>query len=225
MMGEEFVTFQKFSDKGLAEKFTALFDENKIEYRFEDNSSSLDASFGGGGFTNEYVVKLRKGDFEKANQVLIEDSISDLDSIDKEYYLFSFTDDELRDIIAHEDEWNKFDFLLAQKLLRERGIEIGAKELETLRENRLKELAEPEKTDKLALALGYLFALMGGFFGILIGWHIKSNEKTLPNGDRVYTYSKTAREHGRAIMGIGIGMFVIWTAMVYFLEGFARLQC
>lgn len=89
-MSEEFVTFQRFSDKNLAEKLTNLLAENKIEYRFEDNSSSLDSSFGGGGFTNEYVVKLRKEDFEKANQVLIEDSISDLDSIDKDYYLFSF---------------------------------------------------------------------------------------------------------------------------------------
>lgn len=224
MMSDEFVTFQRFSDKSLAEKLSNLLEKSKIEYQFEDNSSSLDSSFGGGGFTNEYVVKLRKGDFEKANFVLIEDSISDLDSIDKEYYLFSFTDDELRDVIAHEDEWNKFDFLLAQKLLGERGIEISAPEIKAFRENRLKELAEPEKTDMLALALGYLFALMGGFLGILIGWYIKSNRKTLPNGDRVYTYSKNDRGHGRAIMGIGIGMMVAWTAMIYFMEGFARLQ-
>lgn len=109
--------------------------------------------------------------------------------------------------------------------MKDRGIEIGAKEMETLRENRLKELAKPEKTDRFALALGYLFALMGGFFGILIGWYIRSNMKTLPNGDRVYTYSKSDREHGNAIMGIGIGMFIIWTGIIYFLEGFARLQC
>lgn len=224
-MGDEFITFQRFSDKNRAEKLTNLLDKNKIEFRFEDNSSSLDSSFGGGGFTNEYVVKLRKEDFEKANHALIEDSISDLDSIDKGYYLFSFTDDELRDIIAHEDEWNKFDFLLAQKLLNERGIEISTQEMETLRENRLEELAKPEKTDKLALTLGYLFALMGGFIGILIGWYIKSNKKTLPNGDQVYTYSKTDRGHGNAIMGIGIGMLILWAFFVYFLEGFARMQC
>lgn len=224
-MSEEFVTFQRFSDKSLAEKLINLLDKNKVEYRYEDNSSSLDSSFGGGGFTNEYVVKLRKDDFGKANQALIEDSISDLDSIDEDYYLFSFTDDELRDIIAHEDEWNKFDFLLAQKLLKDRGVEIREQEIEALRQSRLRELAKPEKTDRLALALGYLFSLLGGFIGILIGWYIKSNKKTLPNGDRVYTYSKADREHGRAIMGIGIGMFIIWTGLIYFLEGFARLQC
>src|SRR5690606_28514397 len=151
-------------------------------------SLAVDSSFGGGGFTNEYVVKIGKNDFEKANQVLIEQSISELDSIDKDYYLFSFTDTELRDIVAHSDEWNKFDFLLAQKLLKERGNEIDQHELETIKQQRIDELSQPEKPQHTAVIAGYILAVLGGIFGLFIGWYLSTHKKTLPNGERVHNY-------------------------------------
>lgn len=64
---------------------------------------------------------------------------------------------------------------------------------------------------------GYLFALLGGFLGIMIGWHLSSHTKTLPNGQQVYGYSKEDREHGRIIWILGIVMFVIWLVIRFSL--------
>ena len=48
----------------------------------------------------------------------------EIEVIDDDYYLLSFSDDELIDVVSKSDEWNKFDVSLAKKLLKERGNEI-----------------------------------------------------------------------------------------------------
>lgn len=206
----EFVTFQKFGDKESAEQFIKLLEKNALESILEDNSSSLDASFGGGGFTNEYAVKILQTDFEKANRVLIEDSIADLSKIDSDYYLFTFTDQELRDIVAHPDEWNAFDFMLARKLLKERGQEVNETELAALKQQRIAELSRPEPRQTSAIIAGYIMAFLGGLLGIIIGGYLFSHKKTLPNGQRISVYSEADRADGKRIFYIGIFFAVLW---------------
>lgn len=215
-MTEEFITFQRFGDRELAESLVGVLEAAKIDCRFEDQSSSLDSSFGGGGFTNEYVVKLQKDDFEKANAVLIEHSIADLDSIGDDYYLFSFSDDELRDVIAHNDEWSRFDSMLAQKLLKDRGHEIDQNELRILKQQRIEELSQPEKPQTTAIIAGYILAVLGGLVGIFIGWYLSSQKKTLPNGDRVFSYREADRRQGKNMMYLGILFLVFWIVMRIF---------
>jgi hypothetical protein len=176
-MAVEFVTFQKFSDKESAGQLAALLEKHQVECILEDNSSSLDATFGSQAFENNYAVKIRQADFEKVNHILIEDSIADLDAIDKDYYLFSFTDDELRDILAHRDEWNAFDFILAQKLLKRRGSEVSEEQLDDLKQQRIVELSQPEPTQTAWITAGYIMAFMGGLLGIFIGWFLSSHKK------------------------------------------------
>jgi hypothetical protein len=216
-MANEFVTFQKFSDKQSAEQLAALFEKHQLENEVEDISSSLDGTFGSQTFENNFAVKIRQSDFEKANHILIEDSIADLDAIDKDYYLFSFTDDELRDILAHRDEWNAFDFLLAQKLLKERGHEVNQNELDTLKQQRITELSRPEPKQTAWIVAGYFMAVLGGWLGIIIGWFLSAHKKTLPNGDRVYNYSGSDRMHGRRMLYIGIFFAVLWK-LLWFLR-------
>lgn len=216
-MADEFITFQRFGDKQSAQELMKLLDQHHVESQFEDDSTELDAQLGGGGFANYYTVKLRHQDFEKANQILIEDAVEDLNSIDKDYYLFGFTDAELHDIVAHPDEWNPFDFLLAQKLLKERGQEIKPEEIKILQQQRIAELSKPEPSQTLGIIAGYFFALLGGLVGIIIGWFLSSHKKTLPNGDRVYNYSESDRRHGKRILYLGLFFFILWIAVKIFL--------
>lgn len=204
MGSAEFVTFQRFSEKLNAEQLIALLDKHQIETVLEDNTSSLDSSFGGSGLGSDYAVKLRQADFEKANHILIEDSIADLDSIDKDYYLISFTDDELRDVLAHRDEWSTFDFLLAQKLLKERGSEVNQETLDQLKQQRIAELSRPEPRQTGAIVSGYVLALLGGLVAIVIGGYLFTHKKTFPNGERVLVYSESDRAHGKRIFYLGI---------------------
>jgi hypothetical protein len=133
-----------------------------------------------------------------------------LENIDKEYYLFDFTDEELIEIVEKQDEWNQYDYLLALRLLKERGKEIDSAFIDNIRKQRIRDLAMPEESQKNWIYAGYLIALLGGVLSIFIGWHLLTHKKTLPDGSRVYGYSVSDRKHGNRIFLLGIICFVLW---------------
>jgi len=130
----------------------------------------------------EYRIKLKSEDFESANVVLIKEASVQLDEVDQDHYLFAFSDEELIQLISTRDEWSDYDFLLAQRILKERGRVLDDAELASLEERRFQELNKFEEIKPGWLYAGFLFALLGGVFGIMTGWFISSNTKTLPNG-------------------------------------------
>ncbi len=209
-MIEEFITFQKFNDQNSASELGDFFKEKNLEYVLEDNSLSFDPTFANNGFGKEFCIKLKQSDFEKGNALLIEKVEGESIEIEKDYYLLSFTDKELFELIAASDEWSQFDVSLAKRLLRERGKEITLDEIEKIKINRIKELSKPEEGQTTYIIIGYITAVLGGFLGIFIGWHLATFKKTLPNGDRIYAYSENDRKQGNRILKISIVFFVIW---------------
>ncbi len=213
MAENQFLTYQKFTDQSEAKELSDLMTKNNIDFQFEDTSASFDPTFTNSELSKEYRVKLKKQDFEKADKILIDISRQKLDIVDSDYYLFDFTDQELIEILVKSDEWGKFDYLLAQKILKDRGQEVSKELLETLRKQRIEELAKPEDGQRTWIIAGYVFSILGGLLGLFIGWHLLSHKKTLPNGDRVYGYSIEDRKHGNRIFILGIVFLVIWTSL------------
>ena len=212
-MKEEFITFQKFNEQVSALELGKLLKENNIEYLLEDNSVNSDPIMSNNEFSKDFRVKLQRKDFEKADNLLQQLSQAEIDEIDKNYYLFSFSDDELIDLIAKRDEWSQFDFLLAQKLLKERGKEISPEMIEQIKKERIIELSKPEESQTSWIISGYVFALLGGLLGIFIGWYLSTHKKTLPNGNRIYVYSAIDRKHGSRILIVGVIFLTFWLIM------------
>lgn len=209
-MIEEFITFQRFNDQNSASELGDFFKEKKLEYLIEDNSLSFDPTFANNGFGKEFCIKLKKSDFEKGNAYLIEKAGIESIEVDKDYYLLSFTDKELFELIAAGDEWSPFDVSLAKKLLQNRGKEITPDDIEKIKNNRIRELSKPEEGQTTYIIVGYITAVLGGFLGIFIGWHLLTFKKTLPNGKRIYAYSDNDRKQGNRILIIGGIFLVIW---------------
>jgi hypothetical protein len=213
MAENQFLTYQKFTNQSEAIALSDLLIKNNIDFQLEDTSASFDPTFTNSELSNEYRVKLKEQDFEKADKILIDISGQQLDTVDTNYYLFDFTDQELIEILVKSDEWGKFDYLLAQKILKGRGQEVSKELLETLRRQRIEELAKAEDSQRAWIIGGYVFSILGGLLGLFIGWHLLSHKKTLPNGERVYGYSIGDRKHGNRILILGIVFLVIWTSL------------
>jgi hypothetical protein len=209
MSDPKFVTYQKFSNKAEAMEIADLLKKNDIEFFVEDDSLDFDPSFANNETTKEYRIKLQQQDFRKADEVMFRITENQLKDVDKDYYLFEFSDEELFEILARSDEWSKFDYLLAKQILKDRGREVEPQVLEELREQRIEELARPEESQSGWIVAGYIFAFLGGFLGVIIGWHLMVHKKTLPDGERVYGYSQGDRAHGRWIVTIGVICMVI----------------
>jgi len=210
-MIENFNVFRSFSTLAQVQELEALLNENNISTVLGDNIAPVDVTFSGSTLLNKYEVKISPFDFEKAEFIVEEEAGNLLDKIDKEYYLFSFTNDELYEVLIKSDEWNPFDYKLAQKLLINRGEKVDAEMLDSLKKERLKALAKPEESQKSWIIAGYLFSFLGGGVGIIIGYSLWSSKKTLPNGERIYSYKSEDRKHGKNIFIIGLIVFSILT--------------
>lgn len=106
----------------------------------------------------------------------------------------SFSNEELFEILEKSDEWSKFDYVLAQKLLKERGQDINENMLESLKRQRIRELAKPEENQKGWINAGYIFAVLGGLLGILFGWHLNTHALPLNHYMHYFTQIITLEE-------------------------------
>jgi len=217
MTENQFLTYQIFTDKTEADEFSELLKKNHIEFLLDDTNANFDPTFANNEINKEYRLKLKKTDFERVDKIQTEISANQIEAIGRDYYLFGFTDQELIELITKSDEWSKFDYLLAQKILKERGKEINEEFLNALRKQRIEELAKPEGNQKVWIIAGYLFSVFGGVLGLFIGWHLFSHKKTLPNGDRVYGYSTADRKQGKNIFICGIIFFIFWFIVKIFI--------
>lgn len=205
----EFTTYEKFATIPELREFVELLDSHAIPYELEDDVHLFDASFANISHHRDYRIKLLPEDFERVNELRNNLVEVELDEIDPDYYLFQFTNEELIDLISKQDEWSPFDYQLAQKILKNRGNEISSEKIQVLKEQRIEELSEPEKHNSFWIVAGYIFAILGGLIGLIIGWYLVSSKKVLPNGESVYTYSEADRKHGKTILMIGIPILII----------------
>lgn len=205
-----FSTYQKFFSPEQAQPITAILEENGIPYELTRSKTLVDTVIAGDtSFNNLYELKIPPSQFERVNRLLQNEITVDLDEVGSDYYLLSFSDEELVDIIHKPDEWSAQDVSIAKQLLKERGIEYTAAELTEIEHKRLHTLARPEKVHKRLLALGYGAVLIFAPVSVFIGLGIWQSKKTLPNGEKVYVYDESSRQHGRVIVVIAVVMIAV----------------
>lgn len=208
---EPFAVFKNFMDPAQAEATIQTLNKHEIEWELSDNSPAVDLTFTGNALQNQVQLKLRPEDFERARKVLEVEARDLIGQVDEEHYLYGFSDDELMNIVTEPDEWSAFDYELAQRILSDRGKSITPEEILALKEQRQKELAQPEEKQTDWIYVGYFFAIAGGLIGLMIGWYLWSFKKTLPNGQRIHAYHEVDRLHGRRMFFIGLIMFTAFT--------------
>lgn len=203
------ISFRSVATREEAEELTKVLAEHDIPSRITKDSGDLDYVFQGETPANKFEVHIGEADHQKAEDLMTEFAKEDLKSVESDYYLFAFSDDELKDVLIKKNEWNEFDVLLSQKILEDRGVELNFKVIEKERELRDLELQQPEGGQIGWIIFGYLAAIIGGFVGILLGYSLWLSKKKLPNGTKVPAYTDDIRRHGQIIFYIGVITFVI----------------
>lgn len=207
----EFITFKKYTDKTDLKIVCDELTTNSIVFEVEDNGGSLDSNFGNTVFTINYVIKIRQVDFEKANNIIEQLAEKQLLDVNKDHFLFDFSNEELIDVVKKRDEWGDDNYVLAKNILKERGNNLDSEFINDLEIERIKELSKPEDgNETLGKVIGYISAILGGPLGLLIGYYLLNFKKTLPNGESVYYYSEELRKHGRIMIFIGLLSSLFW---------------
>jgi hypothetical protein len=204
----DFTTFQSFYTKEEAMAIADLLEKNGVTTRVE-KAKMLDTIIGGDDQDKKIYLNIKSSDFNRASKILEEEIKSNLSQIGDDYYLYSFSDDELNEIISTPDEWSRQDYFIAKKILDERGVHLTEEKISTLKGDRINAIGRPEAADSFWITVGYFFAFMGGLFGFFFGLAYLHAKKILPDGTRVYVYDENTRRHGRNILIISCIVIIL----------------
>jgi len=226
-MNNSFFTFQSFSDPSLADEMAEKLTANDIEVKIERNAQLLDSVLIGVSSAPDICIKVRSSDFVRAHHCLEDYYKKEVDAADPAYYLFTFADEELFEIINKPDEWGPYDYQLAKKILQTRGKEINPLTSGRFSPQRLKELSKPANGSGLitisSIFIVYIFISSvfmyinqsfnfpySIFLVLLAGSHLAYGKRTLPDGSQVFLFDVNDRKSGLAISIIG-AVLLIWT--------------
>lgn len=212
---DEFLVFRKFQNEPDANDLAARLLEMGIVSEIEEQSGWLDNSILGEGAKKEIHVKIRQEDFDNANALMEQEADELSEAIDKDYYLFEFTDRELKDVAYNPDDWSEFDIVLAKKILQDRGNPVSEEDLAQDLKRRYDEMAKTEAVPFTKIIRGYVLSILGGIGGIMIGRDLWKSTKVIPDGRQVYMYKASDREHGRNM--VIFGAIVAPVVIVYYL--------
>ena len=199
MPSTNFLTFRTFSDQQFAKEFTLLLSEHQIEHVLE-SSGSNNPLLTAAADNEQFYVKIQGVDFNKAHQALREFYARQVEQVESDYYLFSFTQEELLDLIQHPNDWSDFDYALATKLLKEQGIQEIENTVvlpEEIPQNKRPSFTEED------LMRGIVTSLFGGFMGAWKGWTVLTDTIILPNGEEEHAYSEPDRKRGGTLFAVG----------------------
>lgn len=214
-MPDNFLTYQKFNDPQLAATMCELLRSQGVDCKIVNEAPTFDVSFAYNKTDPTIHLKVPSGEFVRAHAALEVYYQQRLDTLDPDYYLLSFSDEELLDIIRHPDEWGALDYALAKQLLAKHGKPVTTEQEAAIQQQRLKVLSKPEKEHVLGIIFGYLAAISVSLIGIFIGYALTFSKKNLPNGEQVFLYSPKVRRHGRLIMAISV-IFTCYYAYAIF---------
>ena len=105
----KFITYKSNMSKSDMLDLCQLLNANNIEFQKEESILSFKTT----SDNLEYLIKINKNDFTKVKNIEIESVKKLIADVDKEYYLFDFSDEDLIEIIRKNDEWSLFDFQLS----------------------------------------------------------------------------------------------------------------
>jgi len=209
MPDQELVPFRQFVSEQEAIELKNKLIDNDIYAEVADNKPTFDVTFSNNNVGNKYEVKIKEEDFKAAEEIMKELSEQQIIGLPEDYYLFSFKDEELFEIIQNYDEWGDLDNILARKILLDRGFIIDEKQIADLKEQRLNELSKSDKVSRIWIVVSYFLAFTG-IYGLIFGYVIMTSTKTIPDGNVIPSYDEYTRKQGKIIFYIGVVFTVIF---------------
>jgi hypothetical protein len=192
--------FKSFYNETEATDMMNLLLEHGIHAKTEKTKPILDKVITGDNMQPSLHLKIDPVHFEKAHQILEDYIRMHIDQAEPDYYLYSFSDNELMEILKKPEEWNHQDIIIAQKILNERGKPVTDNQVNRLRAERIQQLAVVEKEDPVWIVYGYLLTILVSLAGFFFGLFLLTTKKLLPDGTKVMMYARYIRIHGLVMM-------------------------
>jgi len=211
----DFKTYMSLTTTESATEIAAILTKKGIPFRVEDTSKNFDASFSLNKANKSILIFLELKNFEKADKVIDEELVLDKNAIDENHFMYAFSNEDLLDVVKNPEEWYPLDVKLAKHLLQQKGVTIDEAIISNFKKEKAFENLKPEKSDTVTIWIGYVFSIMGAVLGFAISLFLINSKKTLPSGEKVYTYCQSDRKHGLTMFIISCIVSVISIIIVF----------
>jgi len=134
---QNFVEFKKIPEVDGASELISILKNNNIPYEVDDPRKG--AILVANTKENFIVIKIRESDIEKTNFILDGLAENDFKNHDEDHYLYTFADKDIIDVIANQDEWSKLEVKIAQKIAKDRQIDLSAQILKTAKKQNIEQ--------------------------------------------------------------------------------------
>lgn len=128
----QFINYQTFSTLKDASNLIDLLNANQIPFEIDDSAERFDISAKEfNPFETGITVKIQASDVERVKEIDLQnapESISD-------HYLYSFSDNDIIDVVVNPEEWTASEVALAKKISIERDLKPSAELVKSLRKN------------------------------------------------------------------------------------------
>jgi hypothetical protein len=193
--------FEKYFSKEAADYYAALFTRAGLACTVEAPKDFFDVATGSNNADMTYCLRMPANAFDQA-QNIIEQEVRKA-GIDEDYYLRSYTNDELHNVLFTPDEWSRQDVAAAKVLLEERNVTLDAAHV-----NKVKTAIREKEKEKRTISLPvlifiYLFGPLGIVAPMVAGLFIYFLQETDRDGNKSYAFSDKYRTHGIIIAVVG----------------------
>jgi len=165
---DNFIEYQRFPTIESAVELIDILEENDISYRINDSLGSFDiAASNMSPFDKQVVVFIEEENFEKVNLLFINENSPKEDNADDDHYLYSFSDEDIIEVIANPEDWAELEVTLANQIAKERDLKITAVAIKSARKERFEEQLKVEAETKAQISGGYSWFIWIGILSII----------------------------------------------------------
>lgn len=208
-----YVTFRTLYSEEAANQLAQFFEQHQIPCKVGADMRKRDHIFMGGIMDFEYYVQIEPDDFDRANQLLDQEAENELKDVPDDYYLYSFSIDELQAIRSDRSQWSNLDYVLAGRLLQEKKTVIPESPVSSSSVAEIKEPRPHTLLEILLLGLGYALLFFYPLIPVIGGLLIARTKKPVAGGKTQYEFSHPSRVLGYVLSVCGLLFFL------YFLFG------
>ena len=195
--------YKSFESVGLAQLLTELLDESKTYYELHNSEGKIEG-FDPSQPHGVIEVWIAEDQFDYIDDLIEEKVNSELDTVADDYFIFEFSNDELRNVLINAHEWSPLDLALANKLLKERGEPFDKEELEKIREENIAESALARNISKGRKITGLIVAFLFPLIGIITALIYLLASKEDLSGKKVPKYGEPTKKHGKIVIIVAL---------------------
>lgn len=205
----QLVLLREFRDEESLREFIALLKKSDIEVILHDSASGFDASFAFNKTTRFWQIWVDQTQEEQARQVSDQFDHEIIDQLTEDYYLFSFSNKELLEVLNQPQEWSSIDVLLAKKLLDREGIPIDSVEIASKIQLAKTAADRSESVPQYVIVAGYVFSVISGAIGLAIALALLLSKKTTSDNQRIHRFDNATRNQAYIMIAVFLVAFIL----------------